>query len=105
MRLIPQFVHISIASAVTLAVCGHFPLGIPGRSHNDVLECHISSHGVFPKDALERPGPTCRVTNMACPMCSRPVTLAGGMAMVNGSPVAESSGAKNPCSSHLHTAI
>ena len=29
---------------------------------------------------------TWSVTNIACPMCSAPVTLGGGMAMTNGSP-------------------
>jgi hypothetical protein len=42
------------------------------------------------------------VTNIACPMCSRPVTFGGGIAIVKGGPVAEaaSRGAKWPRDSH-----
>jgi hypothetical protein len=29
---------------------------------------------------------SCSVTNMACPMCSAPVTFGGGMLITNGSP-------------------
>jgi hypothetical protein len=43
---------------------------------------------------------SCSVTNIACPMCSAPVTFGGGIAIVNGSPVASSEGLKHPCDSH-----
>ena len=46
-------------------------------------------------------GSACSVANMACPIWRRPVTLAGGIAIVNGSPAAASSGSKKPCPSHL----
>lgn len=103
MRLIPRFVNLSTAFAITPAVCGlsHWIVGYIMVCLNGALDSSNPSHSVFLLE--DRAGPTCRVTNMACPMCSRPVTLAGGMAMVKGSPVAESSGAKNPCSSHLRS--
>ena len=43
---------------------------------------------------------TCSVTNMAWPMCKRPVTFAGGIAIVYGCPSGLYSGLKNPLRSH-----
>ena len=55
------------------------------------------SHSVGrPRMRATRAITSCRVTNMAWPMCRAPVTLGGGMAMQNGSPVASGSGAKHP---------
>ena len=59
------------------------------------------SHSVGrPRMRATRAITSCRVTNMAWPMCSAPVTLGGGMAMQNGSPTAFGSGTKQPRSSH-----
>mmetsp|Transcript_8051 Transcript_8051/g.30171 ORF Transcript_8051/g.30171 Transcript_8051/m.30171 type:complete len:227 (+) Transcript_8051:2536-3216(+) len=53
-----------------------------------------------PRMRATRAMTSCRVTNMACPMCSAPVTFGGGIAMQNGSPVAFGSGWKHPRDSH-----
>jgi len=36
----------------------------------------------------------------ACPRCSEPVTLGGGMTITKGSPLASARGLKKPCASH-----
>jgi len=46
--------------------------------------------------ALEFNHPTSRVTNIAWPICSDPVTFGGGIGMTNGSPPRSKLGLKNP---------
>ena len=60
------------------------------------------SHSVLrPRIRALRVITSCSVTNIACPMCSAPVTFGGGIGITNGGPVAVSSfGAKYPRDSH-----
>ena len=43
---------------------------------------------------VQPPSPPPPLTVMACPMCKRPVTLGGGIAITKGGPVAEGLGLK-----------
>ena len=49
---------------------------------------------------LKRMSVSCNVASMACPMCSCPVMLGGGITMVKGTFVSSASARKYPFSSH-----
>ena len=57
-------------------------------------------HGL-PDMRAKRVMMSCKVTNMACPMCNLPVTFGGGIAMEKGGPVAVLLGWNMPFDSHL----
>ena len=74
------------ASWRSTTICVAMPAwSVPG-SHNAAL----------PRIRSKRISTSCRVLFSACPMCSEPVTLGGGITIENGSAAGSSIGANAP---------